>query len=184
MPALSEADALAAFFERLGYNTSVRRIQTPANLGITTDSTLKPIKKIELLADQDGLLQVYLFELRSVTVVHTRAIASAFRLLAGNYLLVLTSDYEPLDFVLLERERPTGPGSSIGAPQVKIRPRTLTAEPIGANPSGCTCEFFAASTSCKAEPPNQAQIFHDSRHYGSARLSAPVAIPSPAAARS
>jgi len=126
--ALSDADAVAAFFERLGYNTSVRRIQTPANLGITADSTLRPIKKIELLADQERLLQVYLFELRSVTVAHTRAIANAFRLLAGNYLLVLTSDYERLDFVLLEREHPTGPGSGIGAPQVKVRPRTLTVE--------------------------------------------------------
>jgi hypothetical protein len=126
--ALSDADAVAAFFERLGYNTSIRRVQTPANLGITADSTLRPIKKIELLADQEGLLQIYLFELRSVTVAHTRAIANAFRLLAGNYLLVLTSDYERLDFVLLEREHPTGPGSGLGAPQVKVRPRTLTVE--------------------------------------------------------
>ncbi len=126
--ALSDADGVAAFFERLGYNTSVRRIQTPANLGITADSTLRPIKKIELLADQEGLFQVYLFDLRSVTVAHARAVANAFRLLAGNYLLVLTSDYERLDFVLLEREHPTGPGSGIGAPQVKVRPRTLTVE--------------------------------------------------------
>src|SRR5581483_9713750 len=85
LQAVSDADGVAAFFERLGYNTSVRRIQTPANLGITAESTLRPIRKIELLADHDGLLQVYLFELRSVTVAHTRAIASAFRLLAGNY---------------------------------------------------------------------------------------------------
>jgi hypothetical protein len=126
--ALSDADAVAAFFELLGYNTSVRRIQTPANLGITADSTLRPIKKIELLADQEGLLQIYLFEVRSVTVAHTRAIANAFRLLAGNYLLVQTSDYERLDFVLLEREHPTGLGSGIGAPQVKVRRRTLTVE--------------------------------------------------------
>jgi hypothetical protein len=126
--ALSNPDAVAAFFERLGYNTSIRRIQTPANLGITAESTLRPIKKIELLANQEGLLQVYLFELRSVTVAHTRLIANAFRLLAGNYLLVLTSDYELLDFVLLEREHPSAPGSSIGAPQVKVRPRTLTVE--------------------------------------------------------
>ncbi len=126
--ALSNADGVAAFFERLGYNTDVRRIQSPANLGITTESTLKPIKKIELLADQEGLLQIYLFELRSVTVALTRGIVNAFRLLAGNYLLVLTSDYERLDFVLLEREQPAAPGFGIGAPQVKVRPRTLTVE--------------------------------------------------------
>ncbi len=126
--ALSDADAIAAFFERLGYNTNVRRIQTPANLGIAIESTLKLIKKVELLADQDGLLQIYLFQVRSVTVGLTRAIANAFRLLAGNYLLVLTSDYEQLDFVLLERHHPAGPGSGIGAPQVKVRPRVLTVE--------------------------------------------------------
>src|SRR5712675_225142 len=108
--ALGNADAVAALFERLGYNTTIRTIQTLGNLGITADSTLRPIRKIELGADQAGLLQVYLFELRSVTVAHTRAIAGAFRLLAGNFLLVLTSDYERLDFVLLEREHPTGPG--------------------------------------------------------------------------
>jgi hypothetical protein len=34
---------VAIFFERLGYNTSVRSIQRPANLGIATKSTLKPI---------------------------------------------------------------------------------------------------------------------------------------------
>jgi hypothetical protein len=126
--ALSDADSIAVFFERLGYNTSVRRIQTPANLGLATESTLKAIKRVELLADQEGLLQVYLFEVRSVTVALTRAIANAFRLLAGNYLLILTSDYAQLDFVLLEREHPAGPAAGIGAPQVKVRPRVLTVE--------------------------------------------------------
>ncbi len=41
--------------------------------------------------------------LKSVTVAHTRALARAFRHRAGNFLLVLTSDYETIDFVLLER---------------------------------------------------------------------------------
>jgi hypothetical protein len=69
--ALSSADGVAAFFARLGYNTDARTAQTPGNLGITADSTVRPIKEIELIADQEGLLQVYLFELQSVTVTHT-----------------------------------------------------------------------------------------------------------------
>lgn len=124
---LSTADAVAAFFARLGYDTNARTIQTPGNLGIGTEGTLAPIKRIELIADQEALFQVYLFELKSVTVSHTRGLARAFRNRAGNYLLVLTSDFERLDFVLLERFLPpASPGGTIGERQVGIRPRTLT----------------------------------------------------------
>ena len=127
---LSSADGFAAFFARLGYNTDARTAQTAGNLGITADSTIRPIKKIELIADQEGLLQVYLFELQSVTVVHTRALARAFRNRAGNYLLILTSDYDRLDFVLLEKYLPADStdSSSLGQKQVGIRPRILTVE--------------------------------------------------------
>ncbi|MBI3327445.1 MAG: hypothetical protein HYZ81_12185 [Nitrospinae bacterium] len=128
--ALSTADAVAAFFARLGYHTDARIQQTPGNLGIAAEGTVRPIKKIELLADQESLFQVYLFELTSVTVAHTRALARAFRNRAGNYLLVLTSDYEHLDVVLLEKYLPVGStdGSNIGQKQVSVRPRVLTVE--------------------------------------------------------
>jgi hypothetical protein len=127
--ALASVDELAAFFARLGYDTNARTVQTPGNLGIASESTLRPIKRIELIADREGLFQVYLFELTSVTVAHTRALARAFRNRVGNFLLVLTSDYERLDFVLLERYLPpAASGSTIGERQVGIRPRTLTVE--------------------------------------------------------
>lgn len=126
---LDGADALAGFFARLGYSTEKRTVQTPGNLGIGTEGTLRPIKRIELIADQEGLFQVYLFELRSVTVAHTRSLARAFRNRTGNFLFVLTSDYDRLDFVLLERFLPPSPEvGSIGDKQVGIRPRTLTVE--------------------------------------------------------
>lgn len=127
--ALSSADAVAAFFARLGYDTNTRTLQTPGNLGIGTEGILRPIKRIELIADREGLFQVYLFELKSVTVTHTRDLARAFRNRAGNFLLVLTSDYEHLDFVLLERFLPpAAPDGTIGERQVGIRPRALTVE--------------------------------------------------------
>lgn len=126
---LSSADTLVAFFASLGYDTNARTVQTPGNLGIAADSTLRPINRIELIADREGLFQVYLFELKTVTVAHTRALARAFRNRAGNFLLVLTSDYEWLDFVLIERYLPpAAPGATIGERQVGIRPRTLTVE--------------------------------------------------------
>lgn len=127
--ALNSADAVVAFFAQLGYKTDARIPQTPGNLGITAEGTVRPIRKIELIADQEGLFQVYLFELVSVTVAHTRALARAFRNLSGNYLFVLTSDYEHLDFVLLEKYLPTeSNGTAIGQKQVGIRPHVLTVE--------------------------------------------------------
>jgi hypothetical protein len=127
---LNNAQALLAFFTRLRYQTSAYMQQTPANLGITADSIIRPIKKIELIADQEGLFQVYLFELTSVTVAHTRSLTSSFRNRAGNYFLILTSDYERLDFVLIEKYLPvsTGSVSGFGQKQIGIRPRVLTLE--------------------------------------------------------
>jgi hypothetical protein len=127
---LNSPDAIAAFFGRLGYNTNARTPQTPGNLGITADGTARPIKKIELIADQESLFQVYLFELTSVTVAHTRALARSFRNRTGNYLLVLTSDYDRLDFVFLERYVPPSKvdDASLGLKQGGIRPRVLTVE--------------------------------------------------------
>ena len=133
---LSSSDAIAAFFARLGYKTDARTNQTAGNLGITAEGTVRPIRKIELIADQEGLLQVYLFELQSVTVAHTRALARAFRNRAGNYLLILTSDYERLDFVLLEKYLPVdeADASALGQKQVGIRPRILTIERLKPGP--------------------------------------------------
>ena len=82
--ALSAADALAAFFARLGYDTNARIVQTPGNLGIGTEGILRPIKRIELISDREGLFQVYLFELASVTVAHTRALGVALSSLRVN----------------------------------------------------------------------------------------------------
>jgi hypothetical protein len=65
---LSSADAICAFFARLGYDTSRRIVQQPGHLGITAEGTAGPIRKVELVADERGLLQVYLFELKSITV--------------------------------------------------------------------------------------------------------------------
>ncbi len=127
---LANADAVAAFFARLGYHTDSRTEQTAANLGITAEGAARPIERIELIADQEGLLQVYLFEVKSVTVTHIRALARAFRNRAGNYLLVLTSDYERLDFVLVEKYLPSAAAEAktIGQRQVAVRPRMLTVE--------------------------------------------------------
>ncbi len=123
---LASADALAAFFASLRYDTSARTAQTASSLGVS-ETVARPIRRIEMLADRD-LLQVYLVELSGVTIKSTRDLVRSFRDRAGNFLFVLTSDYQRIDFVLLDRlpaELPTGGISVTTAP---VRPRVLTVE--------------------------------------------------------
>ena len=98
---LSSPENVVAFFAALGYNTDdktgARIKQSVSALGITPDTIARTIKHVERLADQEnGALQVYLFELSSVTVAAIRALARTFKDRAGKYLLVLTTDYEML----------------------------------------------------------------------------------------
>jgi len=125
--ALSNKDGLAAFWGSLGYSIDARLAQTPQAMGITGDTLQRQIRHIERIADQEnGTLQVYLVELKSVTQANLQGIARAFRNRVGQFLLVLTSDYEDLDFVLLERVLPGAAEQGIGTRQVGIRPRSLT----------------------------------------------------------
>ena len=124
---LNSRDAVASFFSYLGYDVEERTEQRAENLGITADSLKKSIEHIENLATQDGQLRVLLVELKSVTVAHTRTLVNSLRNLSGDFLLVLTSDYERIDFVLLERVAPEQSGGTTQK-QVKARPRVLTVE--------------------------------------------------------
>ncbi len=131
-----QPDALAAFFAKLGYDTNDRLVQNVAAMGFTSDNLKSAITHIERLASQDArLFEVYLFELKSVTVANTQGIVRAFRNRPGDYLLILTDDYQRLDFVLVERytaeisrSQPQETFSmNLSVPkQVGIRPRVLT----------------------------------------------------------
>ena len=129
---LSNSDALAAFFAKLGYNTNDRLTQNVAALGFTSDNLKAAITHIERLASQDArLFEVYLFELKSVTIANTQGIVRAFRNRPGDYLLILTDDYQRLDFVLIERytssqSQETSSLTPSVPRQVGVRPRVLT----------------------------------------------------------
>ena len=126
---LATRDGVAAFFAALGYRTDSRQPQSVSAMGITAGSLSRQIRHIERIAvHDDGAepLDSYLVELTSVTVAATQTLARALRNRAGNYLLVLTDDYERLDFVLLQRSLPGTPTSPMAARQVSVRPRILT----------------------------------------------------------
>ena len=126
---LATRDGVAAFFAALGYRTDSRQPQSVSAMGITAGSLSRQIKYIERIAvHDDGAepMDSYLIELTSVTIAATQGLARALRNRAGNYLLVLTDDYERLDFVLLQRSLPGTPASPMAARQVSVRPRILT----------------------------------------------------------
>ena len=126
---LATRDGVVAFFAALGYRTDGRQPQSVSAMGITAGSLSRHIKHIERIAvHDDGAepLDLYLIELASVTIAATQGLARALRNRAGNYLLVLTDDYERLDFVLLQRSLPGTPASPMTARQVSVRPRILT----------------------------------------------------------
>ncbi len=132
--ALAGRDAVAAFVAHLGYNTNARLVQTKEAMGLTADSLTTQITHIERVASEaGGLFEIYLFELKSVTVTTRQAIVRAFRDRPGDYLLVLTDDYARLDFVLVERytrDIPAGQQSLPGVPtasrSARVRPRVIS----------------------------------------------------------
>ena len=126
---LATRDGVAAFFAALGYHTDSRQTQSVSAMGVTAASLTRQIGHIERIAVQDDgaePLDLYLIELTSVTVAATQGLARVLRNRAGNYLLVLTDDYERLDFVLLQRTLPISPTSPMAMRQVSVRPRILT----------------------------------------------------------
>ena len=103
---LESADEIAHFFARLRYDVDERtNIPDYAVLGMGSEDMRQHIHKIELIGKdpEDGDISIYLFEVRSVTAKLRNDIARRFRERPENALLVLTKDYEELEFVMLER---------------------------------------------------------------------------------
>src|SRR6266567_4446237 len=136
---LSSRKDVAAFFSTLRYNTDERVEQTTAAMGFTSEHLRSAIKYIERVAFNEDFesFSVYLFELHRLTVAIRNDIVRGFRNRPGNYLLVLTDDYERLDFVLVERYTQTiitqeetyeVPSLLPGNKPVLVRPRVLQVE--------------------------------------------------------
>jgi hypothetical protein len=138
---LASRDALVAFFADLGYDTNARLVQQIDAMGITNENLRNAITHIERVASQDHWFEVYLFEMKSVTMALTQALVRAFRNRPGDYLLVLIDmrhPYEELQFVLVQRysSEPTQttpldglPAELVPAPkQVVVYPHILTVQ--------------------------------------------------------
>jgi len=129
---LENAQEIERLFARLGYDVDDATLVGHAALGLDGDELALQIKEIRRIgADRDlGDIVIYLLAVKSVTMGLVQKIARQFRTRPELALLVLTVDYEKLDFVLLDQaQEKQQPKNRLGANfRQIIRPRTLTVD--------------------------------------------------------
>ena len=104
---LTSADALAGFLSTLGYDTGRRTPLTPEAIGLAGDAAAA-IRSLEVLAeDAEGFLRVVFVHLRSLTAKSRNDLARVLGRTNVDHLLILTSDFDTLEFVLLDKRRRT-----------------------------------------------------------------------------
>jgi hypothetical protein len=126
---LENAEETAHFFAKLRYDVDERtNIPDYGVLGMGSADMRQHIHKIELIGKDpvDGDISIYLFEVRSVTAKLRNDIARRFRERPEKALLILTQNYEELEFVLLERGVATRSQSRRTALKQAVRPIPLT----------------------------------------------------------
>ena len=117
--AASDRAGLQQLLATLGYDTSELTEQTAASLGVAERSQhlIRSVCRVAAERLSPGLppaLEVYFFETTVLTVELRKALVAAFRNKPANALLIAaTQDFDPLDFVLVEKEVQTGgPGGA------------------------------------------------------------------------
>lgn len=121
--ALDGRSSVQGLFTRLGYPVQAARATDATAEGMAERLT-SGIGHIEVVAEDDTSdLIVYLVELRSVTQERINDLSRHFRDRPIDTLLVLTSDYEQIDFVLLDVQLP---GADRPRRSASVVPRRIT----------------------------------------------------------
>src|SRR3990172_1534679 len=88
-----QPQGLLQLFSKLGYHVEPEAVSLPkAEIGFSS-ADFAAIKRLYLLADQAGQLQVILFDLEEVALARLRSLATNFLNRGGHYLLAATTDY-------------------------------------------------------------------------------------------
>lgn len=122
---MSSADAVAGFLTKLGYPTGSRKELTGASLGLTGDSA-DAVKNVELLAvDADNDFRVVFVKVRSITAKIRNDLARKLGQTGSDHLIILASNFDVLEFVLLDKRTRQQRGPVAGG-TVQIIPRIVT----------------------------------------------------------
>src|SRR4051812_6348127 len=123
--ALTSPDAFAVFLDNLGYQTTARAHLTPESIGLAGDSAAA-FKKIELLSeDEERFLRVVFAQPRSLTAKARNDLARVLGKSTIDHLLILASDYEDLEFVLLDKRKKEQQGPT-GGERVQVVPKAIS----------------------------------------------------------
>lgn len=109
---ITSADAVAALLDRLGYGTASRTALSPEAIGYV--DTSGSIRDVELLAeDDDGFLRVLFVRVQSITANVRNGLTRTLGRRNEDYLLILTSDFDQFELVLIDKlkHRKAGPGT-------------------------------------------------------------------------
>lgn len=112
---LTSPDALVALLCRFGYDTGRRTVLTTTSMGLSGE-TAAGIRSIELLSeDEDGFLRVLFVQPKSLTAKVRNELIRVVGKATEDYLIILSSNFETIEFVLVQREKKekAGPGGVV-----------------------------------------------------------------------
>src|SRR4051812_22249462 len=99
LAAITSVDALAAFLDRLGYPTKMRKSLAPSPVAMADDTI---VKKLEMLSeDDDQFLRVYFAQVKSISAKARNELVRVLGKLNQDHLLILTKHFSQLELVLI-----------------------------------------------------------------------------------
>ena len=111
----------------LGYDTGTRKRLSPEAIGLSGESAAA-VMAIEVLSeDPEGFLRVVFVHLRSLTARARNDLARVLGRTNVDHLLILTSDFSVIEFVLLDKRKreARGPG---GVPRIQVVPLSVSVD--------------------------------------------------------
>ncbi len=122
---LASGDAVAGFLNRLGYDTSRRTVLAPEAIGLAGDSA-SALKRIELLSENSEQFRRVVFaQPRSLTAKGRNDLARVLGKSTVDHLLVLLSDFDTLEFVLLDKRKRESKGP-VAVERIQIVPKVIS----------------------------------------------------------
>jgi len=124
---LTSSDGIAAFLATLGYDTGSRTRLSPEAIGLSGESA-SAVTGIAVLSEApEGFLRVVFVHLRSLTAKARNDLARVLGRTNVDHLLILTSDFSVIEFVLLDKRKreARGPG---GVPRIQVVPLSVSVD--------------------------------------------------------
>jgi hypothetical protein len=121
---LASPDAITAFVAKLGYDTSKRTTLTPESIGLSGESAAA-IKRIELLSeDHEQFLRVMFAQSRSLTAKVRNDLVRVLGKSNIDHMLILTADFDTLEFVLLDKRKRQQKGP-VGGERIQVVSKSI-----------------------------------------------------------